>query len=63
MPVNMLQSLCHIVRTDVLRIHPFDIDGGVLGDAAVFQRLDDTDVGIVELCIFSDQSDRDLLRG
>ena len=42
-------------------VDPFDPDRGVRVDAAVLQRFNDADIGVVELGVFPDQGDRYIL--
>ena len=42
---------------DDLRVEPHDVDGRVVSDAGVVQRLVDRDVGVLELDVLSDQRD------
>ena len=56
------EDLFRIFFGDSLGIDPFDIHGGVRVDTAVLQSLNDTDVGVVELDIFSDKGYGHFLR-
>jgi len=56
--IYTIENICYIVCVDLLRIYPADIDSGMLWNTAVLEGFYDTDISIVELCIFADQGNR-----
>ena len=53
--VYACQQFFYIVRRHGLRIYPADIYHTMIGDAAVFQGFHHADIGVVQLCIFTDE--------
>ena len=61
--VDIREDFIHILFCHSLGIYPFDMDGGVVRDAAVLQCLNNTDVSIVQGDVFADQCNRHLVCG
>ena len=52
--IYTIENICYIVCVDLLRIYPADIDSGMLWNTAVLEGFYDTDISVMELCIFAD---------
>ena len=64
--VGLLDPVADLLVVERLRVDPVDLDAAAVHEAGVAQRLDDRQVGVLELDVLADERDPDrarLLRG
>ena len=60
-PVRILQNRGGVRIRNILGGYPHEIYGGIVYGSSVFERFHDADISVMQLGIFSDQCNLDML--